>query len=203
MLDSVSLSDEIFPDRRDRDFVQTEWATGWGYGSIGFAEAARFLTENKKQFHASIDQVGLVIFFLQRHRVELALKELLVAHSVDLTNIKPPHSLPALWGACEQVAGSGSEGWQYLDSAGSELVALLHERDPGSHTYRYPVDRKGKPHERPKFINLAALEEHVNALVNAIGGYMDHSEEARQWEAEMQQEYEQEMREEYGDDQGI
>jgi hypothetical protein len=196
----VSLADEIFPDGRHPDLVQTEWAAGWGYGSIGFAEAARFLTKNRAKFHATIDQVGLVIFFLQRHRVELALKELLLAHGGDLAEIKPPHSLNALWKACEQAVGVGSEGWQHLGSAGTELVALLHERDPGSDTYRYPVDRAGKKHKRPKFINLVALEEHVDALASAIGGYMAYSDEARRWEEDMHREYEQEMRREYGDD---
>jgi len=196
----MSLADEIFPDHRHPDFVQTEWASGWGYGTMGFAEAARFLTENRAQFHATIDQVGLVVFFLQRHRVELALKELLVAHGGDLIQIKSPHSLLALWKACEQAVGAGSDSWTYLDSAGIELVSLLHERDPGSDAYRYPVDRAGNAHKRPKFINLAALEEHVDGLTSAIGGYMAYSEEARQWEAEMQREFEQDMREEYGED---
>jgi hypothetical protein len=192
----VSLSDEIFPGHRRLDFVQTEWARGWGYGTMGFAEAARFLTENRAQFRATIDQVGLVIFFLQRHRVELALKELLVAHRGDLPTT---HSLKTLWRACEQAVGTGDEGWTYLDSAGAELIALLHECDPASDAYRYPVDRAGNAHERPKFINLAALEKHVDGLTSAIAGYMAYSEEARQWEAEMQREFELDMRQEYGD----
>jgi hypothetical protein len=197
----MSLADEIFPDRRHPDFVQTEWARGWGYGSIGFAEAARFLTENRAEFHAGIDQVGLVVFFLQRHRTELALKELLIAHGVDLKEIKSPHSLDALWKACEAtIRAADSDAWDYLDSAGTNLVTLFHEADPDSDAFRYPVDRKGNKHDRPKYIDLAALEKHVNALCAAIGGYMTYSAEARQYEEEERREFEQEMHQEYGED---
>jgi len=197
----VSLADEIFPDTRHPDFVQTEWARGWGYGSIGFAEAARFLTEHTVDFHASIDQVGLVVFYLQRHRIELALKELLIAHGFDLKEIKSPHSLDALWNACEAtISAAATEAWDYLRSTGAELIALLHEVDPDSDAFRYPVDRKGKKHERPNYIDLAALEKHVNALCEAINGYMAYSDQARQYEEHEQREFQQEMRKEYGED---
>lgn len=195
----VGIADEIFPKQRHPGLVQTEWAKGWVYTSIGFAGAARFLTEHSAQFGASIDQVGLVIFFLQRHRVELAIKELLAAHRIDLKSIVPPHSLDALWRACELTIGTDSEGWRYLDSTGTRLVKLLDKHDPGSHTYRYPIDRHGKEHRRPKYIDLVALENHVNELVSAIDGFMAHAEEARQYEQEMRREYEQELLEEYGE----
>jgi hypothetical protein len=191
----MSLADEIFPPSGHPALVQTEWARGWGYQSIGFAEAARFLTENKARFHAGIDQVGLVVFFLQRHRVELALKGLLVAHGTQLTRVNPPHSLEAAWRACEELVGSASESWRYLHSAGAELVKLLHEYDRSSDAYRYPVDRNGKDHQRPEFIDLDALERHVTALVGAIEGYMDYSAEAR----ELQRNFEREVQQEYGD----
>jgi hypothetical protein len=93
-----------------------------------------------------------------------------------------------------------SEGWCYLDSAGTELIKLLHRHDPGSHTYRYPVDRRGRKHKRPKYIDLVALERHVNKFVSAIDGFMAQSDEARQYEQEVLKEHEQEMLKEYGED---
>lgn len=196
----MSLADEIFPDRSHRDFVQTEWAEGWGYESVGFTEAARFLTEHRAQFHANIDQVGLVVFYLQRHRVELTLKELLLAYRVDLLVIKSPHSLDALWQACEQNIGTDPEAWAYLDSAGAALVALLHETDPDSHAFRYPVDRRGKTHERPRYIDLAALEKHVDALCGAIDGCITYLAETQEHEVEMNREVQQDMRQEFGEE---
>jgi hypothetical protein len=196
----VSLADEIFPAERHPDLVQTEWSKGWGYQSIGFGEAARFLTEHRASFQGSLDSVGLAVFYLQRHCVELALKELLVAHRVKLKTVTSPHSLLALWQACGQALGSEGDGWRYLESEGMELVMLLHEHDRGSDAYRYPVDRDGVEHERAPYIDLAALEESVNKLVGAIDGYMAYSEQAREYEQEMQREFEQEMRDVYGED---
>jgi hypothetical protein len=196
----VSLVDEIFPTDRHPDFVQTEWSKGWGYQSIGFGQAARFLTEHRSSFQGSIDSVGLAVFFLQRHRVELVLKELLIAHGGELSEVQPPHSLDALWKACERTIGADIEGWRYIESEGAEIVMLLHERDPSSHTYRYPVDRKGNEHRRADQIDLAALERHISLLISAIDGYMAHSEQAQEYEEEMNRAFEQEMRERYGED---
>jgi hypothetical protein len=184
----VTLADEIFPGERQERLVQTEWADGWTYALIGFEEAAQFLTENRRRFGAAIDQVGLVIFFLQRHRVELALKQLIVERGVDLKDVKVPHSLPALWQACSNALGASTNEWQYLDSAGSELIALLHERDPNSHTFRYPVDRDGNDHARPPFIDLEALERHVDDLVWAIHGCIEHLAESERARLEADQE---------------
>lgn len=196
----MSLADEIFPAERHPDLVQTEWSKGWGYQSIGFGEAARFLTEHRASFHGSLDSVGLAVFYLQRHRVELALKELLVAHRVELKKVSPPHSLLALWQTCKQTLGPDDDGWSYLESEGVELVMLLHEHDRGSDTYRYPVDRDGVEHTRAPYIDLAALEGAVEKLVGAIDGYMAYSEQAREYEREMQRGFEREMRDIYGED---
>ena len=164
---------------------------------MGFEKATRFLTEHREQLGATIDQTGLVIFFLQRHRVELALKELLVAHRADL---KPTHSLDLLWKECKRILYARSEDWNSLNSAGAELVNLLHKHDPNSHSYRYPVDPQGRKHERPKFIDLVALEKHVNAFIETVNSYMASSADARQYEQEMDEEHEKEMIDEYGED---
>jgi hypothetical protein len=200
---NVSLQDEIFPSERHPDYVQTEWSRGWGYGSIGFADAARFLTEHRARFHASIDQVGLVVFYLQRHRVELALKELLVAHKVDLSTIKSPHSLRALWNVCGgAISAVDKQSWDYLDAAGTEVVSVLDSVDPDSAAFRYPENRKGEEHVRPKFIDLGALEKHVDTFSAAISGYTAYSDEMQQFEAEEYRELQQELQQEYGDDYG-
>lgn len=180
----VALRDEIFPSEQRAAYVQTGWSKGWAFTGIGYGEAARFLTEHRRRFGASIDQVGLVIFFLQRHRVELAMKEMLVRRRFDLREIKAQHSLVALWNACRRVVGADTEEWRQLEVGGSEIVALLADADPGSHTYRYPVGTNGKEHDRPEFIDLDALEEHVTAFVSLIDGYIDFVEEAARYERE-------------------
>jgi hypothetical protein len=191
----MGLRDEIFPSERREAYVQTEWAGGWGYAGIGYREAATFLTRERKRFGASIDQVGLAIFFLQRHCVELGLKELLVTRSVDLGTIKSPHSLVALWYSCREVVGDGTDEWRQLDAEGSELIALLDDADPGSYAFRYPIDKDGNEQERPKFIDLDALAVHVHELLSLIDGYISYIEDQGQAAAE----YEAEMRYQSGD----
>jgi len=172
----MGIREEIFPSERREAYVQTEWSKGWGYAGIGYREAARLLTKERLTFGASIDQTGLAIFFLQRHRVELALKELLVERGVGIGGIKSQHSLVALWYACKELVGAETVEWQQIDS-GSELVAVLDDADPGSYTFRYPVDKHGTENGRPQFIDLDALAEHVDGFVSLIDGYLAYVEE--------------------------
>jgi hypothetical protein len=169
----VTLASEIFPKTRREDLVQTQWAKGWTYGAIGFQEAAHFLTTHRKDFGATIDQVGLAVFFLQRHRMELAMKELLVADQ----QLPKGHSLARLWQQCRIVVGAESQSWAELDAGGSELVALIHEHDPDSTRFRYPSDTKGRTARRPAFIALDALDAHVTGFVHLLQGYLERWDE--------------------------
>ncbi len=181
---TVTLRASIFPSERREAYVQTEWSKGWTYAGIGYREAAGFLTEHRRRFGATIDQVGLVIFFLQRHRVELTMKEMLVDRGFDLREVKAQHSLVALWDGCRRAVGADTKEWRELDAAGGELVTLLADVDPGSYTYRYPVGKDGDEHERPEFIDLDALEQHVTAFVSLIDGYVAWVDQAEQYERE-------------------
>jgi hypothetical protein len=199
----VSLENEIFPpgfpEKRHPDFVQTEWSHGWPFASIGYGEAARHLTQHRRDFQGAIDSVGLVVFYLQRHRVELRLKELLVAHGVKADELRT-HSLVALWKRCEAIIGADNDEWQQLDTACGELIRVLDKYDRNSDAYRYPVNPDGERHDRPPYIELVALERHVSSFVSMIDGYTDYSDEARRYEMEMRAQFEQEMREVYGED---
>jgi hypothetical protein len=170
----MGLADEIFPVERRERFVQTEWAEGWALTAVGFQEAARLLTEASRKIGASLDQVGLVVFFLQRHRMELAMKELLDGAGVEIKDITT-HSLTKLWGLCRDAVGKATgappNAWAEIDAVGGELVALIDKHDPGSFSFRYPVDRDGEPNERPQFINLDPLEKHVGEFVSILDGF--------------------------------
>jgi hypothetical protein len=199
----VGLEDEIFPpgfpDRRHPDYIQTEWSQGWGYASMGFGQAADFLTQHKDDFQGALDSVGLVIFYLQRHRVELRMKELLIAHGVKAAELKT-HSLVALWDRCKSVIGPDSEEWRELDEACAELIRVLDKWDRSSDAFRYPVDAEGEKHPRPHYIDPDALQGHVGDFSMMIDGYMAVSEKARRYETDMRAEFEREMREIYGED---
>jgi HEPN domain-containing protein len=177
----VGIADEIFPSKARRDHVQTQWSPGWTGTAMGFGEAARFLTENRQRSGASIDSVGPVVFFIQRHRMEVAMKELLIFRGTDIPR---SHSLTTLWHLCAQAIGPRTEEWRHMDELGTELVALIDSHDPDSQTFRYPVGLDGEPHHRPAIIDLEALEEHVEKFVSNLTGYEDYVSEGRRIEQE-------------------
>ena len=202
----MSIRDDIFPTNQHPDFVQTQWAKGWGYTVIGFGDAARMLTEEREKMHASVDQIGLAVFYLQRHRVELVMKQALVDLGEDplaVANMK--HNLAALWRRLgEVVRAIAPKHWQDLDGQHGEFVVAIHEADEGSFSYRYPIDMKGAEAKRKPFIDLDALQRHADDFENGVVGYTDWiaelRQEEREYEAEMAREYEAEMAREYQPD---
>jgi hypothetical protein len=141
----MSVRAEIFPADRGEALVQTEWAKGWGYAVIGFGEAARMLTEQRREMGAAVDQVGLAVFYLQRHRVELIIKQALIDLGEELSRvIKPGHDLRALWLLLEErIRSSDADEWNDLEREHGEFLSVMHEADKSSFSYRYPVDKSG------------------------------------------------------------
>jgi hypothetical protein len=140
-------------------------------GAAGFGYAATFLTEHREAFGATIDQAGLAVFFLQRHRAELTLKALLDSVGADVTG---EHRLRLLWDECKAaLEPRDPPAWRGFDRDHHELVQLLDSVDERSMTFRYPVDRAGNRFQRPAFIDLDALNDHVDKLFSAASGYVD------------------------------
>ncbi len=177
----MSVPEEIFPTERNPAYVQTQWAEGWGYAVIGFGSAARMLTEQREKMHASVDQIGLAVFYLQRHRVELVLKQALVGLGEDPVAVaKLSHNLEVLWRTFGDVVRAiDLKHWQDLDGQHGEFVATIHQADEGSFSYRYPIDRTGAESKRVPFIDLDALERHADGFENGVGGYTDWIAESR------------------------
>lgn len=175
----MSIREEIFPAERRLEYVQTEWAEGWTAGAAGFGYAAEFLTKNARSFGASIDQAGLAVFFLQRHRVELILKDLLGFLGVEFP---PTHSLRRLWQLCQEGFESSDLKWDEFQSENGEFIESLIAVDDGAAAFRFPVDREGAQVDRPAFIDLKALNHHADKLYWEAFGCMDFLAEA---EAEM------------------
>jgi hypothetical protein len=170
----MSVKDDIFPRDASEAYVQTQWSTGWGYAVIGFGEAARILTERQAQMHASVDQIGLAVFYLQRHRVELVIKHLLIdglAQDPEKV-IALRHNLGRLWVRLgEVVSGISPAQWQELDDEFGEFMTVMHEADAASFTYRYPADHQGRQVARAEYIDLRALEHHAERFEAGIMGY--------------------------------
>jgi hypothetical protein len=171
----VTVRDDIFPADRDPAYVQTEWAEGWGFSVIGFGYAARILTEHRYEMNASVDQIGLAIFFLQRHRVELVIKQALVDLGEEPAKVaKLGHNLDSLWQRLRTVvSANGASHWQELVDDHGEFLSVMHDADTGSFSYRYPIDKKGQPSKRAEFISLEALDRHAENFESGIHGYTD------------------------------
>ena len=177
----MSIYGEIFPSDGRHEHVQTQWSGGWTSGASGFGYAAEFLTERARSFGATIDQAGLAVFFLQRHRVEMVLKDLLIFLKVEF---KASHSLQYLWGLCEQGFGESELlSWPDFEAEQGEFVGALIFVDDGAVTFRFPADREGREVTRPQFIDLAALNRHTAAFESGAHGCIDYVSELRAEEA--------------------
>jgi HEPN domain-containing protein len=152
--------------------MQTEWSAGWDNAPAGFSYAAEHLTEHAQEFGAILDQVGVPLFFLQRHRVELALKSLLATVGAD---VPPTHDLKTLWKKCEEtLRPMDDKAWRTFETDHLNFIDLLDEVDPGSFAFRYPVDRQGDPIERPQFIDLGILHKCADSVYYGASGYADY-----------------------------
>lgn len=171
---SMGVRDEIFPSDRQLGYVQTEWARGWGYAITGFGKAARMLTERRAEMHASVDQIGLAIFYLQRHRVELVIKEALLDLGEAPEQVtKRGHNLARLWARLGTIVrAKGDDHWASLDGDYGEFVQVMHDADRGSFSYRYPIDTAGRESERAPFLDLDALEQHAERFERHVSGYV-------------------------------
>lgn len=168
----MSVHDEIFPQHQDLAFVQTQWSKDWHGISGGFEYAARYLTENRSKFGATIDQVGLAIFFMQRHRVEIALKAMLNGLKAEVPG---HHSLRRLWRDVEAAARPRSEkDWKGFARDHADLIDALDAVDSQSFAFRYPVKKDGTPVDRPPYIDLDALERHVSEFDRHASAYVDY-----------------------------
>lgn len=160
----------LFPDTHGEAYVQTEHAAGWHAVAYGFSRAAEALTTQRREFHATVDQVGLAVFFLQRHRVELELKALLDTFD---GNVPRSHSLNELWNRLKRsVKEIDSAAWEQFAADAEELVMALHRVDESSFVFRYPQDTAGNVIVRPPYIDLDAVQHYVDLFESGCEGLL-------------------------------
>ena len=154
----TSLADLIFPsgDPRDGYILRLELIGSWESQFLGLGRLTAFLTPRLLAEAHAVDDMGINVVFLQRHRVEVGLK--LVLERAQATAVGD-HSIDALWTRCEQacVAAGFSSQWQTFADSQKDYAYLLNRVDPGAATFRYPVDKQNQPWKRGQ-VDLAELE---------------------------------------------
>ena len=134
-----------------------QWSQGWVDAFLGLGALMHWLTPRLGELHAQLDYAGAAVVFLQRHRIELGLKTLL-----DCAGAQPAdynHSLDKLWAACAAaLRPKHPVAWDAFAHGHYEFVEEVGKIDPGSFTFRYPVDKSGVPVERPIFVDPVVLE---------------------------------------------
>lgn len=78
----------------------------------------------------------------------------------------------------EVLEGYGHEDAEETDPVVAEIVAEFAKVDPGSFSYRYPVDTKGNPipiaHDELDLPVLADVMEALEGYFTGCDGYLDH-----------------------------
>lgn len=185
-----------WPQVGDRPFTQSlRWQDNayidpHGHGRFvmmmtGYKMAADLMVERAAASRSDRDALVYPIIFNYRQFVELSLKYFIATygHTVGIEAIWTSHDLGSLWKAfMEVLEGYGHGDPEGADSVVAGIVAEFAKVDPGSFSYRYPVDRKGNPipiahHE----LDLAVLADVMKALdgyFTGCDGYLDHLQSA-------------------------
>jgi hypothetical protein len=138
----ASVADLIFPsgEPRDGNILRLELVGSWESQFLGLGRLVAFLTPRLLEEAFAVDDIGVNVVFLQRHRVEVGLK--LILERMGATAVGG-HGIAALWRRCDLACAEAqfSSQWEAFDRARREFADLVDRVDPGAATFRYPVDR--------------------------------------------------------------
>lgn len=139
--------------------------------SKGYKEAADLMVARSASDRPMRDMLVFPIIFNYRQFLELSLKYQLAAFGPPV-DIKPnwrTHYLDDLWGEfMDMLARYGTKDPDEADPVVGEIILEFAKIDPGSYSYRYPVDKKGNP------IPVAYNDLHLPTLADvmkAVDGY--------------------------------
>lgn len=134
------------------------YADGYQTGAIKLIDLAL-----AAQFQGEKDQMIYPIVFLMRHYIELRLKELSQALNFCLehhTDFPTGHNLKFLWRHFkEKYVQVGEDITSPSFQNMERLINELHDFDPISMSFRYPVDKTGNKTQTLKTLNLINLRD--------------------------------------------
>lgn len=172
----MPYGDDIFPVGAPRDgkILRLGLVGTWESQLVGLGRLTAFLTPRLLTQSHAVDDMGLYLVFLQRHRVEVALKLILERAKAPIPG---NHLVMRLFSQCEDAcrAVGMDKAWGSFAGAQQPFVELFDEVDPSAATFRYPVDKKAQPWARRENVDLEALEaagrafhDDVDVLVAAL-----------------------------------
>ncbi len=165
----TTLAEQVFPDGppRDGNILRLDLVSSWESQLVGLGRLTAFLTPRLLTQSHAVDDIGLYVVFLQRHRVEVGLKLVL-----ERTRVTPPaiHSISRLFERCAASSRSVGYGqaWDAFASDQGEYVELLNEVDSNAATFRYPVNTSAHPWPRRERVDLEHLEQAGSAFEQSL-----------------------------------
>jgi len=153
----------------------------WGTYARGYLSAAEELIKSVLEGRLTTDTFGYPIFYLFSHYLELKFKEIMVIGRPllgDGKGFSTGHNLFQLWGECKKIFKVVYNWKEYsdLDDEGREIFLTIEHfikelsQDPLGQTFRYPVDKNGKPLLKDSIVvfNIENLALVINWLPQAL-----------------------------------
>ncbi len=175
----------------------------------GYRRGGRLLVEYVNEKGRDQDYLVYPVFFLYRHHIELALKNLIVRSPFlmdrTLTDSESKHlgthRIDLLWQDLKPMLATicDAAGWGELDRADvfgiDSYIRQLAELDPDSFRFRYTKSKGGDPSlpEHLKGFNLRNFAEMMERLANYLEGLDFATSHLEDTKAEMEAEWRNEM----------
>ena len=147
----------------------------------GYKKAADLMVEASAGSHVTRSILVFPIIFNYRQFLELSLKYQLATfgRAVGIEPNWTSHDLGKLWTAfLEMLERYGTPDPDEADPVVGEIILEFAKIDPGSYSYRYPVDQRGKPlpvsHSDLHLPTLADVMDGVAGYFKGCDGYLDH-----------------------------
>lgn len=137
----------------------------------GYKRAANLMVERANADRFERDYLVCPIIFNYRQFLELSLKYMIATYgrTVGIDPVWKSHNLAYLWQRFVEVLKRyGTTDPDEADPVVGEIIAEFAKIDPGSDSYRYPVDTKGNP------IPITYGDLHLPTLadvMNGVAGY--------------------------------
>ncbi len=143
---------------------------GWDAYAIGYKRAGDILVGHIVDMHRDRDKIVFPIVFNYRQYIELRLKKLIRDGRRLLDEQEPfprTHDLQKLWSSCRDLISKIEPNGSKADiEAVDDAIEKFCSVDPGSDSFRYPVDRDGNPSlpDTLRLINLRQLRDAMDRL---------------------------------------